>query len=128
LGGTPRLLVKDVDSPIAFSPDGQRFAYLHQHGDSTITDLKIAGRDGTFERELFYHKDVITDSLTLSWSPDGKTIVIPIVQPTPQDLGGFLTVDVASGSLKQAAIAKDRLYYEPSWLPDMSGLLVSHPP
>src|SRR3984893_2800380 len=33
LGGTPRLLIKDVDSPIAFSPDGQRFAYLHQHGD-----------------------------------------------------------------------------------------------
>ena len=125
LGGTPRLLVKDVDSPIAFSPDGQRFAYLHQHGDSTITDLKLASRDGTYERDLFHHKDVLTDSLTLSWSPDGKTIVIPIVQPTPHDLGGFLAVDVASGSMKQTAIAKDRLYYEPSWLPDMSGLLVS---
>jgi serine/threonine protein kinase len=125
LGGTPRLLIKDVDSPIAFSPDGQRFAYLHQHGDSTITDLKIASRDGTFERELFHHKEVLTDSLTLSWSPDGKTIVIPIVQPTPQDFGGFLAVDVASGALKQTAIAKDRLYFEPSWLPDMSGLLVS---
>jgi eukaryotic-like serine/threonine-protein kinase len=125
LGGTPRLLVKDVDSPIAFSPDGQRFAYLHQHGDSTITDLKLASRDGTYERDLFHHKDVLTDSLTLSWSPDGKTIVIPIVQPTPHDLGGFLAVDVASGSMKQTAIAKDRLYYEPNWLPDMSGLLVS---
>ncbi|PYU60385.1 MAG: hypothetical protein DMG56_16120, partial [Acidobacteria bacterium] len=34
LGGTPRLLIRDVDSPIAFSPDGQRFAYLHQHEDS----------------------------------------------------------------------------------------------
>jgi eukaryotic-like serine/threonine-protein kinase len=125
LGGTPRLLIKDVDSPIAFSPDGQRFAYLHQHGDSTITDLKIASKDGTFERELFHHKEVLTDSLTLSWSPDGKTIVIPIVQPTPNDLGGFLAVDVADGSTKQTAIAKDRLYYEPTWLPDMSGLLVS---
>jgi serine/threonine protein kinase/Tol biopolymer transport system component len=125
LGGTPRLLIKDVDSPIAFSPDGQRFAYLHQHGDSAATDLKIARRDGTFERDLFHHRDVITDSLTLSWSPDGKTIVIPIVQPTPQDLGGFLLVDAASGSLKQAAIAKDRIYHEPAWLPDMTGLLVS---
>jgi eukaryotic-like serine/threonine-protein kinase len=37
LGGTPRLLIKDVHSPIAFSPDGQRLAYLHQHGDSTWT-------------------------------------------------------------------------------------------
>jgi serine/threonine protein kinase len=125
LGGAPRLLIKDVDSPIAFSPDGQRFAYLHQHGDSAVMDLKIARRDGTFERDLFHHKDVLTDSLTLSWSPDGKTIVIPIVQPTPQDLGGFLVVDVASGAMKQAAIAKDSIYFEPAWLPDMTGLLVS---
>ncbi|HEX4545581.1 MAG TPA: protein kinase [Candidatus Acidoferrum sp.] len=125
LGGTPRLLIKDVDSPIAFSPDGRRFAYLHRHGDSTLTDLKIAQRDGSPERELFSHKDVQTDSLTLAWSPDGKSIVIPIVQPTPADLGGFLVVDVASGASKQAAIARDRIYYEPSWLPDMSGLLVS---
>jgi Tol biopolymer transport system component len=125
LGGTPRLLIKDVDSPIAFSPDGQRFAYLHRHGDSAATDLKIARRDGTFDRDLFHQKEVLTDSLTLAWSPDGKSIVIPIVQPTPQDLGGFLVLDVASGSMKQAAIAKDRIYFEPSWLPDMTGLLVS---
>jgi serine/threonine protein kinase/Tol biopolymer transport system component len=125
LGGTPRLLIKEVDSPIAFSPDGQRFAYLHRHGDSTATDLRIARRDGTLERDLFHHKELLTDSLTLSWSPDGKTIVIPIVQPTPKDLGGFLAVDVASGAMNPAAIAKDRIYFEPSWLPDMTGLLVS---
>jgi len=125
LGGTPRLLIKDVDSPIAFSPDGQRFAYLHQHGNSAATDLKIARRDGSFERDLFHHKDLLTDSLTLAWSPDGKTIVIPIVQPTQQDLGAFLAVDAASGEAKPVAIAKDRIYKEPSWFPDGSALLVS---
>jgi eukaryotic-like serine/threonine-protein kinase len=125
LGGIPRLLIKDVDSPISFSPDGQHFAYLHQHGDSTATDLKIARRDGSFERDLFHHKSILTDSLTLAWSPDGKTIVIPISQPTSQDLGGFLAVDTASGEAKQVAIAKDRIYKEPSWFPDGSALLVS---
>ena len=125
LGGTPRLLIKDVDSPISFSPDGQRFAYLHQHGDSKVADLKIARRDGTLERDLFHHVELHADNLTLAWSPDGKTIVIPIVQPTPQDIGGFLAVDVASASMKQVAIAKDRLYNEPVWLPDMTGLIVS---
>ena len=125
LGGAPRLLIKDVDSPISFSPDGQRFAYLHQHGDSAATDLKIARRDGSLERELFHHKEILTDSLTLSWSPDGKTIVIPIVQPTAHDLGGFLAVDAASGETKPVAIAKDRIYLEPSCFPDGSALLVS---
>ncbi len=125
LGGAPRLLIKDVDSPIAFSPDGQRFAFLHQHGDSPVADLKIARRDGTLERDLFHHKELHADNLSLSWSPDGKTMVIPIVQPTLQDLGGFLAVDVATASMKKVAVAKDRLYYEPAWLPDMTGLLVS---
>jgi serine/threonine protein kinase len=125
LGGTPRLLIKDVDSPIAFSPDGQHFAYLHTHGDSNFTDLKIAHRDGSPERDLFSHKPVSTDSRTLSWSPDGKSIIIPIVQPTQNDLGGFLLVDAVSGETKQVAIVKDRIYYEPTWFPNMNGLLVS---
>src|SRR5439155_23752536 len=47
LGGTPRLHIKDVDSPISFSPDGNRFACLHQHGDSYLADLKIARHVGT---------------------------------------------------------------------------------
>src|SRR5438045_400405 len=45
LGGTPRLLIRDVDSPIAFSPDGQRFAYLHQHEDSSLMDLYLVPGD-----------------------------------------------------------------------------------
>ena len=130
LGGTPRLLIKDVDSPIAFSPDGQRFAYLHKHGDSKVdpTYEDRLGRDGSLERDLFHHKDLETDSLTLSWSPDGKTIIIPIVQPTPQDLGGFLVVDAATGEMKQAAIAKDRIYYDPEWFPDGARCLSPPPP
>ncbi len=110
---------------LTFSPDGQRFAFLHQHGESTVTDLKIARRDGTLERDLFHHKEIQTDSLTLSWSPDGKTIVIPIVQPTTQDIGGFLAVDATTGEMKQTAIAKDHNYFEPTWFPDGSALLVS---
>jgi len=30
LGGTPQVLIRDVDSPVTFSPDGQRFAYLRE--------------------------------------------------------------------------------------------------
>ena len=97
LGGTPRLMVKDVDSPIAFSPDGQRFAYLHQHEDSSLMDLYLVHKDGSQGRALFNHKPISTDSLTLTWSPDGKTILIPVVQPTPNDFGGFVAVDAASG-------------------------------
>src|SRR5882762_8593630 len=125
LGGTPRLMIKDVDSPIAFSPDGQRFAYLHQHEDSSLMDLYLVHKDGSQDRALFNHKPISTDSLTLAWSPDGKTILIPVVQPTPGDFGGFAAVDAASGEQKLAAAAKDRAYFDPSWMPDGNGILVS---
>src|SRR5467141_1474945 len=125
LGGTPRLMIKDVDSPIAFSPDGQRFAYLHQHEDSSLMDLYLVHKDGSPDRALFNHKPISTDSLTLTWSPDGKTILIPVVQPTPNDFGGFVAVDAASGEQKLAAAAKERGYFDPSWMPDGTGVLVS---
>jgi len=125
LGGTPRLMIKDVDSPIAFSPDGQHFAYLHQHEDSSLMDLYLVHKDGSPDRALFNHKPISTDSLTLTWSPDGKTILIPVVQPTPNDFGGFVAVDAASGEQKLAAPAKDRAYFDPSWMPDGNGVLVS---
>jgi serine/threonine protein kinase/Tol biopolymer transport system component len=125
LGGTPRLMIKDVDSPIAFSPDGQRFAYLHQHEDSSLMDLYLVHKDGSPDRALFNHRPIQTDSLTLAWSPDTKTILIPAVQPTPNEIGGLIAVDATTGDQKNIALAKDKIYSTPSWLPDMSGVLVS---
>ena len=53
LGGTPRLLIKDVDSPITFSPDGQRFAFLREDHDSPTYELIVANSDGSFDRTPF---------------------------------------------------------------------------
>jgi Tol biopolymer transport system component len=125
LGGTPRLLIKDVDSPITFSPDGQRFAYLHEDHDSPNFDLIIARSDGTPERTLFSKIPLASDSYVPAWSPDGKTIVIPIVQPTRDTIGGLMTVDVATGKREIMATSHDRIYYDPVWMPDSSELLMS---
>jgi eukaryotic-like serine/threonine-protein kinase len=125
LGGTPRLVLNDIDSPVAFAPDGQKFAYLHQHGSSLLTDLFVAHSDGTPDHAIFEHRPLRTDSSTLAWSPDGKTIVIPIVQPTDKDLSAYMAIDVASGKSTFVGTAKDRLLYEPSWFPDGQSVLTS---
>jgi serine/threonine protein kinase len=125
LGGTPLLLLKDVDSPITFSPDGKHFAYLREHHDTPNFDLFLVSSDGTPDRALFNNVMVPTDSDVPVWRPDGKTIVIPIVQPTQDSLGGLLAVDVATGKRDEVALNPNRIYYEPKWLPGGDGLVVS---
>src|SRR6266850_8052 len=125
LGGTPRLLIKDVDSPVTYSPDGQRFAYLREDHDSPNFDLVVARSDGTFERALFSKTPLASDSYAPAWSPDGKTIVIPIVQPTKDTIGGILAVDVATGKREIVATSSERIYYDPVWMPNSRDLLVA---
>jgi eukaryotic-like serine/threonine-protein kinase len=125
LGGTPRLLVRDVDSPITFAPDGKRFAYLREHHDTPNFDLFLANSDGTPDRAVFNNALVSTDSIVPVWLPNGKTIVIPVVQTTRDSLGGLMAVDVASGNREEVALNPQRIYYEPAWLPGTEGLVVS---
>lgn len=125
LGGTPRLLVRDVDSPITFSPDGKRFAYLRQHHDTPNFDLFLVNSDGSRDRALFSNTLVPTDSDVPVWLPDGKTIVISVVQTTQDSLGGLLSVDVPTGKRQEVALTPNRIYYEPASLPGTDGLLVS---
>jgi serine/threonine protein kinase len=125
LGGAPRVIIDDVDSPISFSPDGQHFVFLRELHDSPNWDLWLAKSDGTIERPIFRNHPLVSDSHVPAWSPDGKTIVIPIVQPTRDALGGFLAIDPATGQDHVAAISPDRIYHGPVWMPDGNALIAS---
>jgi Tol biopolymer transport system component len=56
---------------------------------------------------------------------DGKTILIPIVQPNKDNIGGFLHVDAASGQTETGNIAADRIFYNAVWLPSSTGIIVN---
>ncbi len=125
LGGTPQLLIKDVDSPITFSPDGQRFTYMRERHSSPFWDLLIAHSDGTPDRALFSNTSLASMAFEPAWSPDGKTIVIPVSQPTPDTFSGLLEVDVASGKQQTGVLSAERLYFGAAWLPDGNGLVMT---
>jgi serine/threonine protein kinase len=126
LGGTPRLVMKDVDSPITFAPDGQRFAYLRQDHDSPNFDLILAHSDGTPDHALFREQTLPGgSSYTPAWSPDGKVIVIAVPQADQGFNTALLAVDVASGKQELHAIPATRNYRYETWMPDGKSLLVS---
>ena len=124
LGGTPHVVARDVDTQITFAPDGQRFAFLREKHDSPYWDLVVMKSDGSDERALLKDKTILSDSYTPAWSPDGKTLLIPVVQPTKDTIGGFDLVDAATGKEKNFAIERERIYYQPVWMPDGQGLIV----
>jgi eukaryotic-like serine/threonine-protein kinase len=124
LGGTPRMLVKDVDSPIAFSPDGQHFAFIRERHSEPTVDLLMAKADGSIERPIAERQTLQSDNWVPAWSPDGKTIVISVVQPTSKEIGAFATFDVATGKRGMVAATADRTYFDPVWMPDGSALVV----
>ena len=79
LGGTPRKLITDVDSGIAFSPDGRQITYEHWVPPRNEAELKIADSDGTGERVLAVVHDSSFTGLGSpgpTWSPNGRTIVL----------------------------------------------------
>jgi eukaryotic-like serine/threonine-protein kinase len=125
LGGAPRVVVDDVDSPVSFSPDGSHFVFLRELHDSPNWDLWLAKSDGTIEKAIFRNHILLSDSHVPAWSPDGKVIVIPIVQPTKQALGGLMAVDPANGTDQFVAISPDHIYHGPVWVPDGSALIAT---
>jgi eukaryotic-like serine/threonine-protein kinase len=127
LGGTPRLLIKDVDSRVTFSPDGKRFAFLREDHDSPTYELLVANSDGSPDRTLF--KDVplagSEGNYSPAWSPDGRTIVVIESELAQGVTAAVLTVDVGSGKQTIKPLATNQVYRDPVWMPDSSGWLVS---
>jgi len=125
LGGTPQVLIKDVDSPVTFSPDGAHFAFLRQLHDSPNWDLLLAKSDGAIERPIFSNRAIKSDSYVPAWSPDGKTILLPVVQPNDDAIGGLSSVDVTSGKEQLVVSSPEQIFYVPTWMPNGSGLIVN---
>ena len=52
LGGAPRLLIDDVATPIGWSPQGDRLAFVRANGRTGTDTLIVANPDGTGEHVL----------------------------------------------------------------------------
>ena len=78
LGGTPRKIIEDVDTPLAFSPDGKQFAFVRGSSRLGANTLLVASIDGSGERAVAVRKNPLSYPLSnVAWSPDGSTLALP---------------------------------------------------
>jgi len=123
LGGTPQVIVRDVDSNAAFSPDGKHIAY-ERGNDPEVGkfQLLVANADGTDEK-MIAGGPVGSEHFFVAWSPDGKRIAQTMGNSTP---GPIQVMDVASGKAQVLAGPQSFVYNKSVWLPDGRGLLVQY--
>jgi serine/threonine protein kinase len=104
LGGPPRKIVGDIDTPPAYSPDGKQIAFVRFDPAHWVSNLLVAGADGSGERVLASRARnkgsayiVNNWGLGPEWSPDGRKIAVPVTVYGRSAPDGIALVDAATG-------------------------------
>ncbi|HEY3927171.1 MAG TPA: protein kinase [Candidatus Koribacter sp.] len=118
LGGTPRLVKDDVDCPVAFSPDGQRLAYIRVEPQNGVVNLLVNTIDGTTEKVVASRKfpDAYVPISRLDWSRDGKSILVAVAVATRRET--IDEVQVENGQEKRLTAAEWTDITDPVWVAD----------
>jgi Tol biopolymer transport system component/DNA-binding winged helix-turn-helix (wHTH) protein len=127
LGGTARKLITDVDSPVTFSPDGQRFAYEHCIQPRNDIELKIAKADGSGDHLLatIHDGSGFLFQPGPNWSRDGRTIAVPVHIMNQHQRWVLDVVSVVDGSIKEL-YSSSQAIGRPVWLPRGKALIFPH--
>ena len=123
LGGNPKKIMSDVDSPISFSPDGKRFAFTRGEPKTGDMSLIIANADGTGERRIaarrapqFYEAP--------AWSPDGTIIACSAGDAVAGKSMTVVAVNPENGTEKPMTSEKWLGVANVAWLSDGSGIVM----
>lgn len=123
LGGAPHQLLADIDSPICFSPDGAKFAFMRGQLNSSAIDIRVANVDGTGDHLLATLPAVGYFIYGAAWSPDGKTIAASTLKTGKETRWVLTLIDAAGGSTKELLSSPDYVA-RPAWLPGGDSLIV----
>jgi Tol biopolymer transport system component len=125
LGGTPKLLVRDVDAQPTFSPDGQRMVYVRcNNPEANKCRWFSANPDGSGEQLLLIRPGATPQ--WLSWAPDGKHIVFTLGNGSEQDRQAIYLFDVATNNESLLFSFPDKRIYDLRWTPDGRGFFVRY--
>jgi eukaryotic-like serine/threonine-protein kinase len=123
LGGTPRQLIRDIDSPLSFSPDGKQFVFMRGVPEKITVEIREANADGGNEHLLATLPYFPVFMFGAAWSPDGKTILAPGLQTGKETKWSVKAINAANGSVKDV-LSGNALFGRPVWLPEGDSFLV----
>ena len=118
LGGTPRILIKDVDTPANFSPDGKQLMFVRKDLQRNATEVRVANADGTGERLVttIEHAASVEQSGG-SWSPDGSMLAVSMTSSGIMHGAEELDIISLADGSRRALYAGSSVVGRPVWLP-----------
>jgi serine/threonine protein kinase/Tol biopolymer transport system component len=124
LGGTPKIVARDVDTNITFSPDGKLVAYGRANDPEVGKwHLLTANPDGSDEK-IIASGPAKEIPRFIQWMPEGKKILGAVLQ-VGDSLAGLETIDVSSGEAKMVAKYNGMILYEVAGAADGSGVFAN---
>lgn len=129
VGGVPRTILSDVDSPVGFSPDGSQMTFVRNSGEAGTSSLMVANADGSNVHALAtVHNPTAFENNSTggggpSWSPDGAHIAVGLLPSSFFSAAVTEIVDVSSGQQTRLGNAEWNSLFQMSWLPDGSGVI-----
>jgi eukaryotic-like serine/threonine-protein kinase len=117
LGGTPRLVISNAITGVAFSPDGRQVAFMREAGGRDL--VMVADPNDNGEKTVAEIGHLYKNPP--SWSADGKSLLLSTDLFTEKGLGALLIQPVAGGQARQVPVRGQ--VPAAVWLPDGSGLV-----
>jgi Tol biopolymer transport system component/DNA-binding winged helix-turn-helix (wHTH) protein len=124
-GGTPKKIGVNIASPIAFAPDGNRFAfvrYLPETVQSQIVTVSLLSGVESVLVTKKYPEDFSIEGV--SWSPDGERIACILKNYAAGEQNSLLGLHVGDGSLSPLSSKTWKGVRGVAWAADGSAILV----
>jgi len=126
LGGTPKLLGRDIDAQPVFSPDGLRLIYIRcNNPEPNKCRWLSSNADGGDEQVLAIRSADAGMPTGLSWSPDGKRIAFSSAFGSTRASETVLAFDVAKNQEIPMFDLPDKRITDAKWTPDGRGVVAA---
>jgi eukaryotic-like serine/threonine-protein kinase len=125
LGGSPRQLIRDIDSAVDFSPDGKQLVFERGVPDRSVIEVWTAQTDGSGEKLVASLSGYAGLMFGVTWSPDGKTLVASTFG-IGNDASWLLnSINVSDGRVRTLFNGGGRGIGRAVWMPDGNALLAA---
>ena len=125
LGGTPQIVVRNIDTGITFSPGGKRMAFYRgntpEPGKFQVLTASAEGGD----EKVIVTGVIAASPKFMTWSPDGSQIASVVSYPNDA-LSAIQLQDVNTEKVETLARFNHWVFGDLYWLPDGRGFLTTY--